>query len=123
MNLDRRLNRSEIVFEALNLQLQASLKRANFRSIILTEEKGFTVAGVGNVNDDEIVSGIAPRLTAGSPRWQGVIALDDNPQQKVTIATVNTEMGLLYLCGVGGDSLISAAELQYSCQGISRILA
>ncbi|MBN2343474.1 MAG: hypothetical protein JXR45_18405 [Deltaproteobacteria bacterium] len=116
------MNRSQNVYEALELQLAASLKRANFQSVILAEDQGFPVAGVGEMREGEEVAALAPSLVPGKSIWQGKVLLDSGAEQTVTIAPLKTEAGNLYLCGIGGKPTQIIDELLYSCQGVNRIL-
>lgn len=122
MLAERRINRSKDETKALELQLAASLKRANFRSVILAEDQGFTVAGVGKVVEDEDVAALAPSLAPGNSIWRGSILSSGGAPKKVIIAPVETLAGNLYLCGVGGDASKTNFELLCSSLGVQRIL-
>jgi hypothetical protein len=123
MREERRVKRSHNLHEALKLQLAASLERAHFNSIILAEDQGFAVAGAGKVMEDEEIAALAPSLVPGKTVWQGKIAIDNGPEKMVTITPVQTDVGNLYLCGVGGESSRIIAELLLSGKGVNRILA
>ena len=123
MRMERRVKRSHNVHEALELQLVASMERAGFTSVILAEDQGFPVAGAGSVRDSEEIAALAPGLVPGKKLWQGRIAIDNGPEKLVTITPLETEVGQLYLCGVGGDASKVLTELSLSCQGVHRILA
>ena len=123
MRTERRVRRSHNVHEALKLQLAASVERASFNSVILAEDQGFTVAGAGRVNEDEEIAALAPGIISGKKLWQGKIAIDNGPEKFVTIAPMRTDVGNLYLCGVGGESSKVVAELIVSSKGVNRILA
>lgn len=123
MKMERRVKRSHNVHEALELQLAASVERGSFNSVILAEDQGFAVAGAGKVIEDEEIAALAPSLVPGKKVWQGKIAIDNGPEKMVTITPLETEVGNLYLCGVGGEATKILTELVISSQGINRILA
>ena len=123
MREERRVKRSYNLHEALELQLAASLERGNFNSIILAEDQGFAVAGAGKVIEDEEVAALAPSLVPGKTVWQGKIVIDNGLEKMVTITPLQTDVGNLYLCGVGGESSKIIAELLLSSKGVNRILA
>lgn len=123
MNNERRRRRSYNVHEALEFQLEATQERGSFSSVILAENQGVPVAGAGNILEDEDIAALAPRLVPGKQVWQGKISIDNGPEKKVTIAPIDTEVGHLYICGVGGESSTVIAELLMSGKGVNRILA
>ena len=123
MRTERRVKRSHNIHEALELQLAASVERARFNSVILAEDQGFAVAGAGKVIEDEEIAALAPGIISGKKLWQGKIAIDNGPEKFVTIAPMKTDVGTLYMCGVGGESSKIIAELLLSCKGVNRILA
>ncbi|MBN2717308.1 MAG: hypothetical protein JXX14_15750 [Deltaproteobacteria bacterium] len=123
MRMERRIRRSHNIHEALELQLAASVERAKFNSVILAEDQGFAVAGAGRVTEDEEIAALAPSIISGKKLWQGRIAIDNGPEKFVTIAPMRTDVGELYLCGVGGESSKAVAELMLSSKGVNRILA
>ncbi|MBN2528821.1 MAG: hypothetical protein JXR76_20695 [Deltaproteobacteria bacterium] len=123
MRTERRVKRSHNIHEALELQLAASVERANFQSVILTEDQGFAVAGAGKVLEDQEIAALAPSLVPGKKVWQGKVAIDNGPEKMVTILSLSTDVGNLYLCGFGGESSKVHSELMHSIQGVNRILA
>lgn len=123
MRTERRMKRSHNVHEALELQLAATVKRGHFNSVILAENQGIAVAAAGKVTDDEEIAALAPGLVLGKKLWQGKISLDNGPEKQVTIAPIQTDVGNLYICGIGGNSPLSVNELLAGTQGINRILA
>lgn len=120
---ERRVKRSHNVHEALELQLAATAERAHFNTVILAEHQGIPVAGAGEVFEDEEIAALAPSLVPGKKVWQGKVAIDNGPEKRVTIAPIETDVGNLYVCGVGGESSKVIAELLVSCKGVNRILA
>ena len=123
MRQERRNNRSYNVQEALELQLAETARRGSFSSVMLAENQGIPVAAAGNIAANEEICALAPSLVPGKRLWKGKIAIDNGPEKFVTIAPVKTEIGNLYLCGVGGDSSKVIAELLNTTHGINRILA
>ncbi|MBN2343634.1 MAG: hypothetical protein JXX29_19325 [Deltaproteobacteria bacterium] len=123
MKEERRTKRSHNVHEALELQLEAIATRASFNSVILAEHQGIPVAGAGKVFEDEEIAALAPRLVPGKKLWQGKVSIDNGPEKQVTIAPIKTDVGDLFICGVGGQSSKVLAELLVGSKGVNRILA
>lgn len=123
MTMERRMKRSYNVHEALELQLSATATRGQFSSVILAENQGIPVAGAGQVFEDEEIAALAPTLVPGKKLWQGKVAIDNGTEKYVTIAPVTTDVGDLYMCGIGGESSKIIAELLVGCKGVNRILA
>lgn len=123
MKQEKRRKRSYNVHEALELQLAATAERGHFSSVMLAEKQGIAVAGAGDMTADEEICALAPQLVPGNRVWQGRVAIDNGPEKYVTITPVKTDVGSLYLCGVGGESAAVIAELIKGGQGVNRILA
>ncbi len=123
MTDERRRKRSCNTQQALDLQLAATVERGGFSSVMLTERQGIPLAAAGNVSADEEICVLAPRLVPGNRLWQGRVAIDNGPERLVTIAPIKTDVGHLYLCGVGGVSSAVMAELLHGSRGVHRILA
>jgi len=123
MSEERRENRSDNIYKALELQLSATARRARFSALVLTEDQGLTVAASGDVDKVEEIAVLSPKLAPGSRFWQGNIRSSDGSNRSVTVAPVETGAGHLYLCALGNVSATAIAELQLSGRGIDRILA
>lgn len=120
---ERRTNRSDNLFHALELQLAATARRARFSSVVLTEAQGITVASTGNAGEAEDLAAMSPQLASGGKLWQGKISCGDGAHQLVTIAPVQSESGKLFLCAVGGNGTVITSALLCGGQGVKRILS
>jgi hypothetical protein len=120
---ERRVSRSDNLYEALELQLAATARRARFTSIILTDEQGLTVASCGNAGEAEDIAVLSPQLAPGGSLWQGKIRSGEGMNRLVTVAPFNSDAGRLFLCAVGGIGSCITSELLMGGRGVSRILA
>ena len=120
---ERRTNRSDNIFCALELQLAATARRARFSSIVLTEEQGLTVASTGNAGEVEEIAAMSPQLAPGGRIWQGKIRNDDGGSRLVTVAPIQSDTSKLFICAVGGNSSIITSALLRGGQGVKRILS
>ena len=123
MDTDRRDRRSYNLHEALELQLAATAKKGKFSAVVLTENQGITVAGAGNMAEIEEIAAFAPQLAPGKRYWQGSLKDVGGEDKLVTVAPIESEMGKLYMCAVGGESQKIIAELLLGSRGVNRILA
>lgn len=121
--VERREKRSENIYEALELQLAATARRAKFSSLVLIENQGIPVAGAGEVAEVEEISAFGPSLAPGKRFWHGNVRQKNGQNMRVTIAPFECEWGQLYLCAAGGLDVLVSAELLLGSQGVKRILA
>ena len=122
MQTERRINRSDNLFEALGLQLAATARRAGFTSLVLTEGQGIPVASIGQSPELEEVAALAPSLAPGARPWQGTLRSTEGPQV-VTVMPLSTGDGPVFLCAAGGRGSEVAEDLLHAGLGICRILA
>ena len=123
MYQERRHNRSDNIYEALELQLAAVARSAHFSAVVLTEHQGITVACAGKVSDVEELAAFAPQLAPGRRIWQGRVKDKTGAATLVTVAPFETDMGRLYMCAAGGDEQRREAALLTGGKGVYRILA
>jgi hypothetical protein len=119
---ERRRNRSNEPTEALKLQLMASAMRAGFSSLALAEEHGLIVASAGEPSESEEVAALSPQFAGGCELWHGTVATESG-EKLLTIASVRSAAGPLFLTAVGGKRREIVPELVRSGQGVCRILS
>jgi hypothetical protein len=122
MFVERRINRSSKVAEALRFQLAASANRAHMESLVLSNEEGLPMAIFGDPPDGEELAARSPDLVSGDTFWQGELSTDRG-QKSVTVMRVPTDYGPIYLCAVGGLGRGLRWELLHSGLGVRRILS
>jgi hypothetical protein len=122
MQCERRRNRSEDLSEALGLQLASAATRANFSALVLAEERGLLVAGSGEAGQIEEIAALAPHLAGQSRYWQGKVETTSG-LRLVSVAIVETPLGVFYLGGVDGNVSAIWAELRQGSQGVARIVS
>jgi hypothetical protein len=122
MQEDRRKKRSQDLSEALTLQIAATLRRGQFKSLALSEECGFLVAGWGESAQVQELAALAPYLAGGSRYWQGR-ADTLAGEHRLSVVLIETPLGKLYLCGSGGAIGSIWTELRTSGIGVARILS
>jgi hypothetical protein len=118
---ERRTRRSDNIHEALGHQLSACAARAKLSSLILAEDQGIQVAGIGELEEAEEIAALAPRLAPDNSCWHGSVRTDEGIK-RATICPVQTPDGRLFLCAVGGIGTIVDNELLRIGQGVRRIL-
>ena len=121
MRLERRQRRSDELCEALGLQLEYSAARANFRSMALAEERGLLVVGSGDSAELEEIAALAPLLAGQSRYWQGRVETQAG-QRLMSVATIDTPLGVFYLTALDGSLSAIWSELRRSSQGVARIV-
>jgi hypothetical protein len=122
MQCERRQNRSGELSEALGLQLASSATRAKFSSLVLAEEMGLLVAGSGDAGELEEIAALAPLLAGQSRYWQGRVETAAGLRM-VSVAKVDTALGVFYLSGVDGKIPAIWAELRLGSRGVARIVS
>lgn len=120
--VERRGRRSQVTTEALALQLAASARRAGFSSLVLAEQDGLVVARSGRGDEPTELAALAPAIANGCELWHGTVTLD-GAERMVTIASVCSPAGRLYLSAAGGNRREIIPELRQSGEGVCRILA
>ena len=124
MHAERRVERSDNIYEALKLQLAATARRAGMSALALTERQGLEVAVVGDAAAVEEIGALAPQLAPGARFWQGRLPdAAGGAARLVTVAPVSTGDGPLFLCAVGGSASEIGPELIRSGLGVCRILS
>ncbi len=120
--INRRINRSSDVQVALSFQLAATAKRANFPAIVLADELGLVVSGVGSKRTCEKMAALAPMLTSRSKTFHGNIKTAGR-QLRLSVAPLKIDGARLFLCAAEGDEEEITRELFNGGLGVSRILA
>ncbi len=118
---NRRVKRSDNIQEALNLQLTATAKRANFGSLVLADDRGLLVASTTKKKVSEQMAALSPKLAPGLNTWHGRVHTNAG-KLRLSIAPFRFGEGLLYLSALGGVSSSISRELFMSGLGVSRIL-
>ena len=122
MSAERRINRSNEMPKALELQLVASSERAQFNSLSLAEEHGLLVAAAGDPAEWDEIAALSPHIAGHSSLWHGQVRTSEGPKL-LTVALVESDQSRLYLAAVGGRLSAIVPELLLSCKGVHRILA
>lgn len=116
---ERRQERSDNVLAALELQLSSTVRQAGLRALVLADDLGLMVAGIGRSGTQERLAALAPQLVSGSPTFHGRVG---KARTMLSVATVTTIHGPLYLAAVGGAPKDIPKALFGSGRGVSRIL-
>jgi hypothetical protein len=116
---ERRTRRSDNIQTALDLQLATTAHRGRFRTIVLADDLGLKVAGVGESCAQERLAALAPRLVGRAPTFHRRVG---RTKQMLTVATISTIHGPLFLAALGGRTAEIPKELFHSGLGLSRIL-
>ena len=119
---DRRGQRSELIYEALQYQLGASARRAKFSSLVLADDAGLVVSAIGNKAISEHMAAISPGLTKHMRSWHGKIATNRG-KVRLSVTPVRFEDNLLYLSATEGLANAIPRELFWSGLGVLRILS
>ena len=122
MALERRVQRSQDMSQALELQMAATLRKARFHSLALAEECGLLVVGCGNADEIQELAALGPHLAGDSRFWQGR-AHTSTGEHRLSVARVETPLGKLYLCAADGAIGTIWTELRYGSQGVTRIVS
>ena len=118
---ERRQRRSEIPYEALQLQLRASARREGVESVVLADFQGLIIAkSTGEEPDAAEVAALSPRLAAARP-WVGTMSCRSG-QRNVTIAPFRLGRETAYLCAVGVRSSRRLPSLLQTRDGVRRLL-
>jgi len=123
MSEERRINRSDNINEALELQLEATARKARLSTLILTEKQGLTVAATGHIQPCEEIAASSPQLAPENNFWQERVRDENGDGKLITVAPIKTEWGTLYLCAIGGAESSINAALLLGGLGVTRILA
>ena len=119
---DRRGQRSELIYQALQYQLGASARRAKFSSLVLADDAGLVVSSTGNKAISEHLAAISPELTKNMRAWHGKISTNRG-KVLLSVAPVRFESSLLYLSATEGLCKAIPKELFRSGLGVVRILS
>ncbi len=122
LDLERRSKRSEILYEALALQLGASAKRARFSSLVLADDAGLVVQSAGNEAISEHLAAISPGLAKMMMPWHGKVTTNRG-EVRLTIAPFKNDGNPMYLCATEGLPDKIPKELFKTGLGIVRILS
>ena len=124
MREERRVRRSDELYEALVLQLSACASRARLRALVLVEGQGIPVARLGEITEEiEEIASISPSLAPSGRPWRGKIRTAEGGSRVVTIVRVRSDDGDLFLCAVGGLADVTTPELFLGSRGVRRILS
>jgi hypothetical protein len=98
--IERRMKRSTERNEALQYLVETVADRSGVKALVLVDDSGQIVAGMGMPND---VAGLA--RTARDVAWRRASTADVDAAtrgQDVTARTVTTRDGLVYFAAIGG---------------------
>lgn len=119
---DRRKNRSNQPQEAIAYKLAASVNRANFGAMVLSDANGFVVAKVGDDDICEHMAALSPGLAPDNRAWHGPIDLESGTL-RMTVAPICIKDERFYLAASGGDhGHLITREMIWSGMGVGRIL-
>lgn len=121
LRLDRRYNRSDNLQQALDLQLAATAKRADFNSIVLADELGLLVACAGDAGFCERLAAISPKLTKPGHVWHGSIKTKKS-SVRVNVAPISWGDDTLYVAATKGEKARIPLEMFKAGRGVIRIL-
>lgn len=118
---ERRQRRSEISYEALQLQLRATARRECVESLVLVDFQGLVIAQSRVEEPDAAeVAALSPRLAQARP-WVGTMRCRSG-RRNVTISPFRLGRETAYLCAVGVRSSRQLPQLLQTRDGVRRIL-
>lgn len=117
---ERRRRRSEVLQEALTLQLDASAKRSGVDYMVLADHQGLIIARSRDVGEAEEVAAYGPFLADRKP-WSGRLPCEIGPRD-ASITPFRVGDQSVYLCAVGTQSKRVGGELLQAQCGVRRIL-
>jgi hypothetical protein len=120
---DRRKHRSNDPQDAIAYRLAASVDRANFSAMVLSDANGFVVAKVGDNDICEQMAALSPGLATDNRAWYGPMDLESRTIS-MTVAPICINDMPFYLAASGGDhGHLITREMIWSGMGVARILA
>lgn len=120
---ERRRRRSEDPITALHYQLAATRGEANMDALVLVDETGCLVAGVGAWPACEELAAFAPLLSdPGAIRSAGLGTRLAALSSEVELMRLSLDGTLVLLCGRGGDEK-RGASIARAAAGCRRILS
>lgn len=122
MTQERRQRRSSKAAEALRLQLDASLRDAECKAMVLADGEGLLVAAAGEGMPHEEIAVYAAMVGAKVENFEGTLYSKDR-HWSVRIRRFSAFGDHLFLCAVGGGGESRADNVQRSVGGVARILA
>ncbi|MBI2377520.1 MAG: hypothetical protein HYV07_26195 [Deltaproteobacteria bacterium] len=99
--IERRKNRSDIPSEAARLFLEAFAKRLKARTMVLANEDGLTVSGVGSSDELDAMAALA----VIEPQKLSTLTRGDEPTYALPMSIDGTR---LVLASIGGDAPTTA---------------
>ena len=120
--LNRRVRRSGDITRALTLQLEASAKRASFKTMVLVDHLGMVMAQSGNQSIGEQLAALSPLLAPDKTPWHGRVRTPKG-NFLVSVAPIQIDGECLYISATGGRGEDVPRELFTSGLGVARILS
>jgi hypothetical protein len=120
--LERRVQRSNDVRLAIELQLVAAAKRAQFSSLVLADAMGSVIAACGSDEINDQMAALSLRVAPKDRPWRGKV-LTSRGTTQLTVVALHLGCGPFFLCAADGLSEIALEAISTSQQGIHRILA
>ena len=118
---DRRKNRSNNLHDAIAYKLAASVDRANFSAMVLSDANGCVVAKVGDDDICEQMAALSPGLATNNRAWHGPMDLESGTI-RMTVAPICIKDMPFYLAASGGDhGHLITREMIWSGMGVGRI--
>ncbi len=117
---ERRKRRSEVLQEALTLQLDACARRSGVDYMVLADQQGLIIARSRDVCEAEEVAAFGPFLADRRP-WSGRVPCESGPRD-ASIAPFRLGGQSVYLCAVGTQSKRVGGEMIQAQCGVRRIL-
>jgi len=122
-NPERRSHRSDEIFQALGLQLQACWEDAGLHAILLSDDDGLCLAFAGPRETCDELAARLPILGRKVGDFQGVL-LHDGIGLDALVQRFRVEAaGQLYMCALGGSDELRTRQIARSINGCARILA
>ncbi len=120
--IERRVQRSEHLGDAIGYQLGACAERAGLEALVLADGDGLLVASSPWSDErGEMIAAALPLLAKGSD-FAGVLLDEGAGDEQVLVSTFQAAGTELFLCAVGSFGGPSHQEIARAKVGVRRIL-
>ena len=120
---ERRVRRSNVLYEALNMQIAAIKEDYGIGHVALANDDGLVMASSGTEETAEWMAAMAPGVSSGeflvliTPEEVKGAKLDDD----LIVIDFHVEGHTVYLAGLAGPTTDTKAGLEHASQGVKRI--